>query len=271
MSFQEFIVPSHFQLHALHGFLGSPYDWSLILGRRSGLHCHPLHAAHLPSPKEGFHAWAQAFNQSIRQQQHPSPVLIGYSLGGRLALHALIDDPSLWKAAVIISSHPGLPEHDNELRERRWQSDQQWAARFRADPWHELMQSWNSQPPFGRRDFRFCRREEEFNREILSEVLDGWSLAKQADLRSFIQQLTIPIFWMAGELDITFARVAQTLTFKNEQSRIWVAKNARHRLPWQLKKEFKEHLMTFLRDLEGEEQTHDRNSNSDQVAIHQEL
>src|SRR5262249_45368361 len=113
------------RLYALHGFLGLPSDWDLLR--------QPLHAIDLFSigkPLSTLWSWAQDFNRQVSADN--TNILIGYSLGGRLGMHALIDQPHLWQGGVFVSAHSGLSfSHD---RDKRIQSDAQWAQRFLQEP-----------------------------------------------------------------------------------------------------------------------------------------
>ena len=86
-------------LCALAGFLGAPQDW----------HPFNLNGVRIGQfPATNFDEWASAFNAYIENKKFANPILMGYSLGGRLGLHGLIQAPSLWKGGIIISAHPGL-------------------------------------------------------------------------------------------------------------------------------------------------------------------
>lgn len=228
-------------LIALHGFLGRPSDWD-------SFGFDPLVAVDLfefNTPKSPCQ-WAEGFNTEIRKS-HQHPILMGYSLGGRLALHALINAPDLWRGAVIISAHPGLA--DKTARRQRRHSDAEWAARFRAEDWSTLMQAWNGRAVFDPKGFSFDRHEKQYQRKQLSEALTYWSLGEQADLRDKIAALKMPILWLVGENDVTYQALAATLTFANPQSRLWVVPQASHRAPWEQPKAFAEQVKAFIKEI----------------------
>ena len=76
-----------------------------------------------------------------------SRALLGYSMGGRLALHALLEDSNPWQAAIIISAHPGL--EDEKEREARIASDAEWASKALMGTWESFTDDWNAQPILG--------------------------------------------------------------------------------------------------------------------------
>jgi 2-succinyl-6-hydroxy-2,4-cyclohexadiene-1-carboxylate synthase len=219
------------KIYALHGFLGRPHDWEHVLPQAN--------AVNLFEEIAPFWQWAESFNISIT---NPG-VLIGYSLGGRLALHALLNQPNLWKAAIIISAHPGLEtEAEKKLR---FQQDHLWAERFTKDSWDLLMHDWNAQAVF-RGDNLTVRKERDFDRLKLASALRVWSLANQENLMSQLSQLDIPIFWIAGSLDSKYSALYDSISLKHPDSKKWIAPNASHRVPWQQPKQFYSQIFDFL-------------------------
>lgn len=209
-------------IYALHGFLGRPSDWQESLPQAIAVDL-------FQAPIKSFEEWAKQFNDSVPE----GSLLVGYSLGGRLALHALQENPIKWKGAVIISAHPGLPVAD---RPQRVIHDKKWAKRFLNDPWEKVMNDWNSQPVFSGHQIE--RREEEFDRAILSSVLEQWSLGKQTELD--VSSLPMPLLWITGEKEHKKCPI-----FANPRSKVWIAPGAGHRVPWE-SGEFREQLQDFL-------------------------
>jgi 2-succinyl-6-hydroxy-2,4-cyclohexadiene-1-carboxylate synthase len=198
-----------------------------------------------------FHAyqnlwqWASAFNDYAASCFENPVFLMGYSMGGRLALHALLQRPSIWKGAVMISTHPGLTDQTEKLK--RVGSDQKWAERFEKEEWSSLMQAWNQQQVFG--GHVISRMEENYNRRHLSLALSYWSLGFQEDLRERIKTLDLPMLWITGEKDLKFRSVAQTLAFNHERSKTCMISHAGHRILWEEPKQIVEELKSFLKNL----------------------
>lgn len=219
------------KIYTLHGFLGKPHDWESLLPQACAVN---VFANICP-----FWQWANHFNASTEEGN----ILIGYSLGGRLAMHALLDRPKHWKAAVIISAHPGLESHDEKAG--RFKQDNLWAERFLKDPWERLMTDWNSQSVF-QGDHSFERKEADFDRAALASALREWSLAHQENLMPRLSQLEIPILWIAGSQDTKYAKLYESLPIKLSHSKKWIASNASHRVPWQQSKQFCSQIFEFL-------------------------
>jgi 2-succinyl-6-hydroxy-2,4-cyclohexadiene-1-carboxylate synthase len=229
-----------FQGHVLHGFLGLPSDWEFL--ERKWNYVDLFNAP----VGEGLWSWAGMFNDAVKETGQKR-LLIGYSLGGRLALHALIDSPRLWSGAVIISANPGL--QTAKEKKARLERDLQWSQRFLSEPWELLMKDWNAQHVFSGDDCAPVRKEEDYSRTALAGALKGWSLGKQNDLRQAIRQLSVPVLWIAGERDPKSASIAKSLKFSHSQSKVWIDSEAGHRVPWQQKNSFKQELATFLKEI----------------------
>lgn len=212
-------------IFALSGFLGVPKDWNFL-----GLHTtlSPIRWEHFST--KGFSEWAVSFNGwAIEQKGDPRPrVLMGYSLGGRLALHALIGQPRIWDGAVIISAHPGL---DNEReRKKRQATDQQWAERFESEDWESLMHAWNAQEVFSHDRLNLKRKEEDYARDKLSDALLNFSLGMQKNLALEVAALQMPLLWVTGSLDFRFCQIAQALNFSHPESLFCQVEGAGHRI-----------------------------------------
>lgn len=198
-------------IHALHGNAGMPDDLSQILRSLE----FPYHAWHLwrfldEHPEaHSLYGFADAFQASVERRGDSPRILFGYSLGARLALHALTRFPDKWDAAILISAHPGLPSEQE--RADRLIQDQTWAVRFLRDPWQQVMQAWNAQPvlagetvpPYDQLLVETWRRE-------VALAFDPWSLGRQDDLRPLLPAVQTPVLWLTGCRDEKFTALAAT-------------------------------------------------------------
>lgn len=226
---------------AIPGFLGLPSDWNFLrLKQIAGVDWQTVYLKNLSD-------WGAQFNRRIASEENNPSILMGYSLGGRLALHALLDNPRQWKGAIIISAHPGLCDPGEKIK--RIEHDQQWAARFETEEWTSLMKAWNGQDIFSKDLFHFERNEQDYQRNQLSQVLRQGSLGIQEDLRQQIKELKIPLLWITGSDDLKYSQIAKTLSFSNHHSRWEKIPNAGHRAPWAQPIIFESLLKQFLSEL----------------------
>ena len=233
------------KIHALHGFLGSPEDW-YSLGFEE---VEDFFTVHLfkDLPIISFDEWARQFNQCVAEGEdcREKPLLMGYSLGGRLGLHALLQQPNNWKAAIFMSTHPGLKS--TQERDLRIAADEKWAKRFEDEPWDSLMQDWNAQNIF--KNVAPHRSEGENSRLVFSSALKIWSLGNQQDLSQELAVLNMPILWIVGAEDEKFYKIAQQLEFKHPQSTVYAIPEAGHRVLWEQSEKCKLKISEFIRNL----------------------
>lgn len=220
------------QIFALHGFLGSPKEW------------HPFpfitHPIELSNENLNFQQWSTAFNKSIPESKEKK-FLLGYSLGGRLAMHALLSTQDKWDGAIFISAHPGL-ETARE-REKRKKHDLKWACRFQSDPWKLLMHDWEQNPVFAGKKPANERAEDSYDRKKLFLQLTNWSLGYQSPLLKRLQQLQTPMLVIAGEEDTKFCSIARKFSSFSQTA---IVPNAAHRVPWERPQIFSEIVQAFI-------------------------
>jgi 2-succinyl-6-hydroxy-2,4-cyclohexadiene-1-carboxylate synthase len=222
----------------LHGAVGMAADWRAFakrlaaakVGTRAVDMWRFLESQPLPLAEFGAAFNADAAGEVSRGNGR---VLMGYSMGGRLALHALLERNPPWQAAVIVAAHPGLV--DPAEREVRRAADAAWAARALTANWQEFLDAWNAQAVLGTpmpRDAGAAAAMAMRRREIARGFVD-WSLAMQEPLWHRLAEITVPVLWVAGENDAKFLELARRAVAVLPQARLAVAPGAGHRVPWE--------------------------------------
>jgi len=176
----------------------------------------------------------------VRDIETNDRVLVGYSMGGRLTLHALIEGAP-FDRAVIISAGLNLEEG----REERRQRDEAWAKRFESDPWDELMLDWNAQPVFGGHVVE--RFEKDYDRSVLAQDLRETSPGVLPPLAPHLHKILIPVLWIAGELDKAYVEVGKRAVSLLPNAELWICPDAGHRVPWEQPDLFRARLREFVR------------------------
>jgi 2-succinyl-6-hydroxy-2,4-cyclohexadiene-1-carboxylate synthase len=189
-------------IRTLSGFLGLPSDWDF-----------------LPWPHADYDGAC-------------GDVLIGYSMGGRLALA----EANRFRRVVIVSA--GLNAPDEERRRR----DEEWARRFESEDWSSLMRAWNAQPVFGGQAVDRC--EEDYDRAALARALRESSPAvlPPPDLESIVT----PILWVAGERDAKYVGMGRQAVARLPHAELWICPGAGHRVPWEQPEALVSRLRAFL-------------------------
>lgn len=213
----------------LHGALGSPADFeSLKMG--------DARAVDLYSQVSPFAEWSADFCKMIRDQDD-APVLMGYSMGGRLALHALLEVPAMWRSAVIISA-----DYGHGLDAARIDRDTEWARLAAGLAWEEFLDRWNAQGVFAGTTGT-AKREW---RESIPAAFDVWSVGRQENLLPRLSELDLPILWIAGERDEKFVHLGRDAVKVLPRGRLEIVKDAGHRVPWDQPDRFAELVRSLL-------------------------
>jgi 2-succinyl-6-hydroxy-2,4-cyclohexadiene-1-carboxylate synthase len=142
--------------------------------------------------------------------------LVGYSLGGRVALHFALEAPQLLWALVLESVSPGID--DPMERDARFAGDAQLAASIERDGLEPFVERWQSQPLFASQSRLPVAALDEQRRQRLensplglANSLRGMGAGAQDDLRPRLHEIEVPTLVLAGELDARYAALAPIL------------------------------------------------------------
>lgn len=227
---------------ALHGNLGDPGDWAKTVDPLAPLAIRTISL--WERPPESFAKWTKSFFAGL-EAESGHRVLMGYSLGARLAMHALLDRPERWTAAIFVSGHPGLGRE--EERVQRLRNDLAWAERLRAGTVEEFAQAWNAQAVFdgeppSTRQIEVLSK----HREAIAAAFDCWSLGRQEDLGAKLRDCPVPQLWVAGERDPKFAALTEGMAEQAKHVSAVILKECGHRVPLQKPRELAECVRAFL-------------------------
>ncbi len=212
----------------LHGFLGSQADWQGV-AEALGTHfrCYALdlpghgHSRSVPlGEPPAFEEVCQRLLATLAAHRIERFHMLGYSLGGRLALHLaqrLHQDhqaPRLL-SLTLESAHPGLSDPDQ--RRERLESDARWHRMMRTGPMTRFLEAWYQQPVFAdltpaRRAAMIARRSDN-DPDCLSALYLGTSLGHQGDLRDLAEQQ--PLTLITGEQDGKFTALGRAWAQQN--------------------------------------------------------
>ncbi|QQL46102.1 alpha/beta fold hydrolase [Sulfuriroseicoccus oceanibius] len=203
MSRQRFI--------ALHGMLGDPADWQPIADRVGGEWVALDLLDAIEAGVEDFESFCRWLNQEVPQSAGVEDCLLGYSLGGRLAMHAMVADRQRWQHVVIVSAHPGLEDEDEKVA--RVDADALWEERFGDDDvaWDAALRMWNAQPVLAGvgDDWVAGRLALEPRRAAVARAMRCWSLGRQQALWDDLERCDLPCLWVAGAVDGKFAALSE--------------------------------------------------------------
>lgn len=215
------------QVTFLHGNLGLPIDWNETLNElakispETDVACLDLWSfLSDPNPLERL---ALRINQ--RNGEGSRHVLVGYSLGGRLAL-SIVDrfGCQVDQLVLVAANIKLLTPNEKQVRLR---ADTEWARKF-LDPqydWKRLIGEWNAQKIF-ENTAGAMRDEGSFDRQAVGRAFQEWSSGKleMPDLKDWKGP---PILWIGGSKDTALVNVGTDLPVEVERI---VIEGAGHRV-----------------------------------------
>jgi 2-succinyl-6-hydroxy-2,4-cyclohexadiene-1-carboxylate synthase len=155
-------------------------------------------------------------HQLMTERTGTSFAVLGYSMGGRIALSLAVRYPEVVRALVLESASPGL-QHPAE-REARRKSDEALAQKIEQQGVLAFVKAWEQAPLFAslQRLPEHLLSEQRRIRKIQSSVglsgsLRGMGTGSQPALWQQLSTLTVPTCLVSGELDTKFTLIQQEM------------------------------------------------------------
>ncbi|MEM1044194.1 MAG: 2-succinyl-6-hydroxy-2,4-cyclohexadiene-1-carboxylate synthase [Bacteroidota bacterium] len=200
----------------LHGFMGNGRDWSAVVDRLAGdVRCLtvdlPGHggAVGLTEAAYTFPETAAALAGTLDALGIGRCRVVGYSLGGRLALYFALRHPGRCTRLVLESASPGLRTPAERAERRRIDA---WRAETLAGDFEGFLDRWSRMPIFrslgddARAAFVAARLGND--PAELARSLRGSGTGQQPSLWEALGDLTVPTLAVAGAADPKFADLA---------------------------------------------------------------
>jgi len=196
------------KLTFIHGFMGHPSDWDEV---RAALPEYETHAVEMKVASD----WQSTVEQ-IAESIPVDSIVVGYSMGARLALGVTLEYPKRCKGLIFVSGNPGLESEQD--REQRWLSDQQVAEKIEMGPLDSFLSDWYQASVFESLPDEI-RLSEIARKLALSSpdwpsILRTNSVSKQPNYWSRLKELAMPTLVVAGELDEKYRNIS--LRFEKE-------------------------------------------------------
>ena len=223
----------------LHGFMGSTADWREVMSAlEDRTFCIamdlPGHGSSLSLTPEAYtvEGAAEAVIDTLDELEVERPVIVGYSMGGRLALYLALRYPERCAGLFLESASPGL-ESAGERAARR-EADEERAKRLESGNFEEFLEDWHRQPLFASmaRDRNLLRRTIELRRRNdpgeLAQSLRGMGTGSQPSLWGELERLDVPTLAVAGGLDGKYAGISSRMASLSPWIESVVAPEAGH-------------------------------------------
>jgi 2-succinyl-6-hydroxy-2,4-cyclohexadiene-1-carboxylate synthase len=178
--------------------------------------------------------------------------LVGYSMGGRIALYSALRRPHQIGTLVLESCSPGIAA--GQARRQRARVDAGRAESILADGLEAFVDHWYEMELFGTLKnqphlFQEIREKRKMNdREWAAKVISELSPGRQPSLWSELGGLGQPTLLLAGALDSNYVQVMAAMDQKIPKSKVEIVPEAGHNIHLEHPCRFIKLVVGFLRE-----------------------
>lgn len=240
----------------LHGFLGSSADFEAAIAHLVNQFCClavdlPGHGQTVVNGEDDLYTMPQTASAIVSwldELQLSRCFLVGYSMGGRLALYLALHFPQRFPKVVLESASPGL--RTDAERTARLQHDRNLAERLEAD-FSSFLSDWYSQPLFHtlrhHAAFSAVSQQRSRNRPSdLAKALRSLSTGLQPSLWEPLQRHAQPLLLLVGEDDRKFCTLNQAMADSCSKAQLHVIPDCGHAIHLENAEAFAQSVQEFL-------------------------
>ncbi|MRN07723.1 2-succinyl-6-hydroxy-2,4-cyclohexadiene-1-carboxylate synthase [Lactobacillus sp. 0.1XD8-4] len=159
----------------------------------------------------------------MRSLQIKPYYVLGYSMGGRVALAWAVNDPNV-KGLILESARPGIADEDE--RQARRQNDNRLAGKILAHPLADFVNYWENIPLFASQKQLSSKIRQHIRKQRMSQQSYGLAMSlmmmgtgQQKNYWGCLPQ-KIPVLLVVGEQDQKFQEIARKMRSKAPQMTI---------------------------------------------------
>lgn len=255
----RFSSPTAVPLLLLHGFTGSSENWGdlipLFRKRFSVITVDILghgRSASPPDPNRYTMPRVAADVIALLDDWHlEQTALLGYSMGGRLALYLACHFPERFSHLILESSSPGLAS-EAERAERR-QKDEALADWIEANGLEAFVNRWEALPLWASQQQLSQEARQQLHQQRLqnnpiglANSLRGMGTGTQPSLWAQLPTLTLPTLLIVGALDSKFVAINQQMVELLRNGRLHIIPQAGHTTHLEQPELFETAVRSFL-------------------------
>jgi 2-succinyl-6-hydroxy-2,4-cyclohexadiene-1-carboxylate synthase len=182
------------------------------------------------------------------EEQGAGGALVGYSLGGRIALRAALRSPDSFSALVLVGSTAGIEE--GPLRAARAEADEKLASWMEAMPIEDIVSLWERQPLFADQSDALVEEQRpgrlSHDPRSLALLLRTAGQGVLAPVWHELRSLELPVLAIAGARDEGYTRAAKRIASTAPNARAAIVEDAGHAAQLQRPREVARLITAFL-------------------------
>lgn len=243
-------------LTLLHGFAGSSASWGQETLERLSARVEvraldlPGHGRQVGGDRESRFTLASTLDGISADRAGEGP-LLGYSMGGRIALHYALREPTRVTRLVLESASPGIA--DPEERQARREADEELAAWIEAEGISAFVERWEALPLFASEralpeGVRARARAVRLSNDAagLAASLRGLGTGALPSLWDSLSTLHVPTLVLVGGLDSKFCEIGERMAALLPNAQLVVVEEAGHRVHLERPEAWAEAVLGFL-------------------------
>ncbi|ANK62102.1 2-succinyl-6-hydroxy-2,4-cyclohexadiene-1-carboxylate synthase [Loigolactobacillus backii] len=223
----------------LHGFMGSHTDFAKIAPKLAGtvlmpdLLGHGATTSHAAAERYQIERQVADLASLLAKRQVKQVNLLGYSMGGRLALAFALSHPELVHCLILESSSPGLATETE--RQKRRQHDQILVERLQKNGLAQFVTEWTALPLFASQrklpaaTQQFIRQQRlQQNPAGLALSLQQMGTGSQPNYWPALANFELPVHLIVGAADAKFQATTEKMLARLPNASRTVISNAGH-------------------------------------------
>ncbi len=241
----------------LHGFMGDRHEFNEVISLLNDQFCYltvdlPGHGKTRVMGGEECYTMpntAQALMNWLDQLQIQECFLVGYSMGGRLALYLTLHFPHRFSKVVLESASPGLKTEGD--RRERIKQDLKIAEKLEKNDFKSFLLNWYNQPIFAS-----LKKHPFFENLIINRLknnpleltksLRNLSTGCQPSLWKELQENKNDLLFLVGEYDAKFIAINSEMARMCQSAKLQIVSYCGHNIHFENPRIFAENVHTFF-------------------------
>ena len=221
------------ELHAFHGFLGLSSDFAVLDTELSiALKTHDLigHGSHLSEDEQDFSTEKQV--EHWLEQLPRDSILLGYSMGGRLACQIACSAPKWLRGLILVGASAGLSASNERDSRQRWDNAmaeklEQGMDAFLRD-WNQMDIIASQQNIEEKHLQQMQENRRRQNPEMLAKSMRIFGTGTMPSCWGKLSDVEIPVLLLTGEHDLKYRQITGEMQEILPNAETHIIENAGH-------------------------------------------